>query len=225
MMHFNYRKIGIFAIAAALAISFAACSRSSPTMENPPQTAGGSEISPDGPQDGDAAEPETKMAAFGTFSGTILDVQPVYEQDGKTQKELWQQVKLKGADDAEVFFSITDKTYFATDAALAVGDKFTGFYAAGPIIMIYPPRFTAEVVAVNLPDSQTIKLDRFDEELVSSDGQLKLNEVDPAQVSWQDGEPFEGDLAGCKLVVFYDRSTRSMPAQTTPQKIVVLFEE
>ena len=225
MTHLNYKKIGILAIAAVLVLSLGACSRSNPTMENPPQTAGGSENLPAGPQEGDAGEPEAKMAEVITFSGTILDVQPVYEQDGKTKKELWQQVKLKGADDSEVFFSITDKTYFATDADLAVGDNFTGFYAAGPIIMIYPPRFTAEVVAVNLPDSQMIKVDRFDEELVSSDGQLKLNDVNPAQVTLQDGEPFEGDLAGRKLVIFYDKSTKSIPAQTTPQKIVVLFEE
>ena len=56
---------------------------------------------------------------------------------------------------------------------LEVGAKITGFYDASKPAMIYPPQYPVEVIAVNQDDN--IKLDVFDQDLVSADGMLKLN--------------------------------------------------
>ena len=75
------------------------------------------------------------------------------------------------------------------------------------------------------PLEGSIKVDRFGQTLLSSDQTLKLNIGDTTEIILQDGKPFAGELANRDLVVFYDVATRSIPAQTTPQKVVVLSGE
>jgi hypothetical protein len=70
-----------------------------------------------------------------------------------------------------------------------------------------------------------VKVDLFDNDYVSSDNSLKLNISDDTVIVSENGEAFTGELADRKLVVVYGPSTRSIPAQTTPEKIVVLDED
>lgn len=53
---------------------------------------------------------------------------------------------------------------------------------------------------------------------------MKLNISDETEILLQDGTVYEGELAGKRLVVIYGPSTKSIPAQTTPYKIIVLFD-
>jgi len=130
--------------------------------------------------------------------------------------------------DGEVIANIIsgDGTYVIGDGEIKEGDVIEGFYDTNaPATMIYPPRVTAEVITVNLPDSQSIKVDRFDGDLISSDGNLKLNISDKTEIVLQDGTAFDGEIANRALAVVYDVATKSIPAQTTPIKVVVLFEK
>jgi hypothetical protein len=90
--------------------------------------------------------------------------------------------------------------------------------------MIYPPQYNAEVLVVESQE-QIVKVDVFDKELISSDNFLKLNLSETTEIVNPDGTAFKGELANRKLAVIYKTATKSIPAQTTPVKIVVLADK
>ncbi|AEG60903.1 copper amine oxidase N-terminal domain-containing protein [Desulforamulus ruminis] len=162
---------------------------------------------------------------FHSFSGTVKEVKPYTGADG-TAVEGWQYVLTENEQGAQTNFLVTTDTYWVTDTKASVGDKITGFYDANsPALMIYPPQYKAEVMAANLPEGQNIKVDWFDENLISEDNGLKLNLSDKTELVWQNGNSFDGKLTGGKLVVLYDVTTKSIPAQTNPIKVIVLLEK
>ena len=58
---------------------------------------------------------------------------------------------------------------------VAVGDRVTGYYDGdAPALLIYPPQYQALVMVKDSPN-QNVKVDYFNSQLVSSDGQLQLN--------------------------------------------------
>lgn len=90
------------------------------------------------------------------------------------------------------------------------------FHKDTPMAMSLPGQVTPLVVIVlnGEEDSQeTVFVDRFDDELVSSDNSLKLNIEEDAE-----------DYKGKVLAVYYDMSTKSIPAQTNPIKIIIIEE-
>ncbi|EGQ24031.1 hypothetical protein HMPREF9372_2613 [Sporosarcina newyorkensis 2681] len=121
-----------------------------------------------------------------------------------------------------VNFIIEPTTYFVDHAVVKIGDQVTGFYDANaPAPLIYPPQFRALVMSRDSPH-QNVKVDYFNRRLESSDGTLRLNLSSQTQITLQNGQPFNGDIGGRNLIVVYGSSTRSIPAQTTPTKIIVL---
>lgn len=90
------------------------------------------------------------------------------------------------------------------------------FHKDTPMAMSLPGQVTplAAIVLNGQEDSlETVFVDRFDDELVSSDNSLQLN--------LKDGED---DYKGKVLAVYYDISTKSIPAQTNPIKIIIIEE-
>lgn len=117
---------------------------------------------------------------------------------------------------------VAEDTYIVDNAEIAVGDEIIYFYdISRPMIMIYPPQIKADVIALKNSESN-IKVDIFDKELVSLDNTLKLNITDETQVVLRDGSIYKGSLANQKLAVIYDVSTKSIPAQTNPKRVIVL---
>ena len=131
--------------------------------------------------------------------------------------------RLQG-DEGNATFLADFSTFFLGDEPV-VGDVITGFYSlSGPMAMIYPPQYNVLVIVNG--DSHNVMVDRFDDDLVSYDGSLQLNIDSDTEISLQNGDPIRaGELAHRMLVVVYDVSTRSIPAITTPSKVVVLFEQ
>jgi hypothetical protein len=68
---------------------------------------------------------------------------------------------------------------------------------------------------------QNVKADYFNSQLVSSDGALKLNIVPSTHIILKNDQPYNGSLMNRNLIVLYGASTKSIPAQTTPYKIIV----
>ncbi len=166
-----------------------------------------------------------KVVYFNSFTGIVKEINSYVNTDGTISDEKTF-VLTEDGEGRLTNFLVNKDTFWATDKTLDVGSQVTGFYdATRPVIMIYPPQYVAEVMVVDLPQGQSIKTDRFDENLVSSDNWLKLNVSDETKIILEDGKAFTGELKNRKLVVYYDVTTRSIPAQTTPSKIVVLFEE
>ena len=110
------------------------------------------------------------------------------------------------------------------------------FYNANkPMLMIYPPRVTPEVIIVEteaeegtVPGSvlvETFVKSDYEGQLVSSDNFLRFEPTEDLNVVDAEGNKFEGDLEGRDLVVFYTIATMSIPALTNPEKVVVLDEQ
>ena len=67
-------------------------------------------------------------------------------------------------------------------------------------------------------------LDYFDDSLASADGSLKLNIGPMTNVQTLNGQQYTCSPESTELLVYYTTTTFSMPAQTTPQKIIVLCQ-
>jgi hypothetical protein len=168
---------------------------------------------------------DEKIVYFNAFTGVVKEINPALNPDGSVSAEKTF-VLTESVDGSLTQFIINKDTFWATDASLKAGSVVTGYYdATRPVIMIYPPQYVAEVMVVDLPEGQNVKTDRFDENLLSSDQWLKLNLSDETQILLENGRPFTGELKNRNLVVYYDVTTKSIPAQTTPSKIVVLQEQ
>jgi len=103
------------------------------------------------------------------------------------------------------------------------------------MIMIYPPQYSIEIIAPVL-EGINIKADKFDNDLLSYDKNLKLNISEDTEILWENGttinwikqptiSELETVLANRQLIVLYSFTTKSIPAQTTPSKIIVLSEQ
>ena len=102
-----------------------------------------------------------------------------------------------------------------------VGDEVTGYYDGdAPVPLIYPPQYHALVMVKEHP-YQNVKVDYFDEQLVSRDGKLKLNLSSYTSIVLRNGQVFTRNPANRNLIVIYGPTTRSIPAQTIPFQIVV----
>ncbi|WP_020618113.1 copper amine oxidase N-terminal domain-containing protein [Paenibacillus daejeonensis] len=162
---------------------------------------------------------QDEVAPYAAVTGVVTQIQD-HGADGELKMLT---LELEGGEIANPV--ITKDTYFIDDVEPAVGQKLVIFYDTGkPMLMIYPPQYTAEVVA-EVSDDINYKVDRFDENLLSADGNLILNVSDETDITFADGTPFEGELSDYVLVVSYTITTRSLPPQTPPVKIVALEDD
>ncbi|MCL2670896.1 MAG: copper amine oxidase N-terminal domain-containing protein [Clostridiales bacterium] len=163
------------------------------------------------------------IPAFMHFGGTIVEIHPFADDQ--------YYVLVAGDADADgytpqVNFLVDANTVLLLNGEPEAGMAVIGFYDSSlPAPMIYPPQYTA--VALVDGDVNGVTIDRFDEQFLSGDGSLLLHVSEETEIVFQDGTAFTGEpseLAGRALVVLYDIVTKSMPGQTTPVKIVVLYE-
>ncbi|NLY21174.1 MAG: hypothetical protein GXZ08_07835 [Tissierellia bacterium] len=108
------------------------------------------------------------------------------------------------------------------------GDKATVHYRENsPVGMSLPPVLNPEVVVINSDETPVIsKVEFFNEEFVSGDNGLKLNLNQEVKFVDHLDRPMEKEDAVNKvLVVLYNISTKSIPAQTTPLKVFILESE
>lgn len=122
---------------------------------------------------------------------------------------------------ALVNFVVSPSTYFVDQEMVGAGDWVTGYYDGNaPVPLIFPPQYQALVIVKNNPN-QFVKVDFFNSQLVSSDGQLSLNISPYTPIILTNGQAFTKSPANRNLIVIYGPTTRSIPAQTTPYKIIV----
>ncbi len=121
-----------------------------------------------------------------------------------------------------VNFVISPETRVIDSRQLRPGMRVAAFYDKSlPIPMIFPPRYQAELIAV-LGRNEQIALNYFDTELVAVDRSLQLNVARNTEIQTINGQSFFCDIGNRPLLVYYTVTTRSIPPQTTPRKIVVL---
>lgn len=104
---------------------------------------------------------------------------------------------------------------------------FTNSYSPAPLIM--PPQYQADVIIINDGEEiGSVNVDTYiadGERLINAANSLVLNIGETTKIVDKDGKEVKADeLKNKDLVVFYTITTRSIPAQTTPEKVVVLGE-
>ncbi|MGN0108080.1 MAG: copper amine oxidase N-terminal domain-containing protein [Hominilimicola sp.] len=102
---------------------------------------------------------------------------------------------------------------------------FTGAYTPAPLIM--PPQYQANVIIINDEEQVSfVDVDTYlagSEYLVNAANTLAVNIDKETKIVDKDEKSFTGEtLENNDLIVFYGASTRSIPAQTIPSKVVVL---
>lgn len=161
----------------------------------------------------------TDKFRYGSFTGTVKKI-TVREDVPGTKYIL---VENEAGKQANIV--LTKNTFVLDNSDITKDAVITGYYNANaPMIMIYPLQYLAEVVIVN-NQKFNVKVDIFDHNLISDDNTLSLNISPETKIVSPTGTPFTGDLAGHKLLVIYGPSTRSIPAQTKPDKIIVLSDK
>lgn len=134
-------------------------------------------------------------------------------------------VNLMITDDTLVYDNLGNKKALSD---LTDGSKitvFTGSYEPTPLIL--PVQYTANVIIINGDKEGNVNVDTYlaDEEgYTNAANNLNIAAADDTKIVDKNEKEYKGDLDKNDLIVFYGASTKSIPAQTTPTKVVVLGE-
>ncbi len=161
------------------------------------------------------------MVMFNAFSGYVTAIED-FSIGQNNEVGCYKLISVDNGQGSSVNFVVEPTTYFVDHVMLVVGDRVTGFFNANaPTPLIYPPQYRAIVMSKN-SGHQNVSVDYFNRQLESSNGMLKLNLSPRTQIVLENGQAFTGSVASRNLIVIYGATTRSIPAQTTPSRIIVL---
>lgn len=164
-----------------------------------------------------------KRSRFGQVTGTIVDMVPTRVGNRRADGCMIF-VTLEDSDGNIVNFILTPSTFVLDFDTLSVGMMCTFWYSAdAPMPLIYPPQYNA-VVAAQEKNGRMVNVSYYNRDLVNEENTLQVNLDRTVDVRTTNNQYFQGSPANHSLVVVYDSSTRSIPAQTTPKKIVVLCD-
>ena len=122
-----------------------------------------------------------------------------------------------------VNFFINPDTYVVDFTTLSVGMMATFWYRNdAPMPLIYPPQYTAVVVAEERSD-RNVDVSYYSNSLVNEEQTLQLNLDGTVDVRTVNNQYFQASPANHNLVVIYSSSTRSIPAQTTPSTVDLCY--
>ncbi len=132
-----------------------------------------------------------------------------------------QQVTIR-SDNGISQFIISPDTYVIGEVRLRPGMPVAAFYDASlPVPLIFPPRYQAVIIGRRNP-SENIYVGYFDDTLTAEDNALKINLSRTTEIVTSNGQSYGCRPENKMLVVYYSETTRSIPPQTTPRKIIVL---
>ncbi|MEG0261244.1 MAG: hypothetical protein RR651_15365 [Lysinibacillus sp.] len=161
------------------------------------------------------------MVNFKSFRGIITQFSDFSTGQNGAAEGCYKLMTLEDGQGSIVTFVISPSTYFVNQEIVTLGDWITAYYDGdAPVPMIYPPQYRALIV-VKENNYQHVKVDFFNNQFVSSDGQLQLNLSRQTPIFLKNGQPFLKSPANRNLIVIYGPTTRSIPAQTSPQEVIV----
>ncbi|BDH61442.1 hypothetical protein MTP04_15720 [Lysinibacillus sp. PLM2] len=126
------------------------------------------------------------------------------------------------------YFYFDDKTVILNNAGeevtLKEGMEFTAYVdSSKPMIMIYPPRYSPEVVIVQTEEAGTVQYDQFDKNFLNKNKDLVIHVNEKTEITNLSGTKLsKEDIVGEDVVIFYDIVLKSYPGQTSPSNIIVL---
>lgn len=134
-------------------------------------------------------------------------------------------VNLRVSDYTLVYDNMGNKKSLSDLAEGSTITVYTGSYEPTPLIL--PVQYTANAIIINGDQEGNVNLDTYlaDEEgYTNAANTLNIATADDTKIVDKDEKEYKGDLDKNDLIVFYGASTKSIPAQTTPTKVVVLGE-
>jgi len=160
-----------------------------------------------------------------SIMGTIMSVEEIDDMIRVTIEDEYENPAV---------FVLSENTIFPFEKEFEVGDVITGWYATNaPMILIWPAEYTIAVLAAGAPEDANITVDRFDvwedsteDMMISHDGLFAFRTDADTEIVLANGDDFTGgDLAGRRIVVVYDISTRGIPETATARFVIVLYED
>ncbi len=120
-----------------------------------------------------------------------------------------------------VNFTINSETLVIDSRQLRSGMRVAAFYDSSlPVPLIFPPQYHAKIVTV-IGRDENVMLNYFDQNLIAIDGSLRLNIARNTIIKTVNGQIVTCNLENRFLLVYYTVTTRSIPPQTTPRKIIL----
>lgn len=120
-----------------------------------------------------------------------------------------------------VRFAAGPDTFVIDSARLSPGMSVAAFYDPNlPVPLIFPPQYQAVIIA-RRRQNENVAAGLFNRNLTAADQSLQLNIGSSTEITTANGLPFNCSPGGQYLVVFYTATTRSIPPQTTPSRVVV----
>lgn len=162
------------------------------------------------------------MKKFLSFKGVITMINDFYTGNNDVGMGCYKLISVENEYGNLVNFVVTPTTYFVNHITVSLGDIVTGFYDGNaPVPLIFPPQYTSLVMAKETP-YENVKVDYFNNNLVSSDNTLKLNTAPYTRILLENDQSFIQNPSNRYLIVVYGATTKSIPAQTVPYKIIVM---
>ena len=181
------------------------------------------------PTDDPEMEPPLEMPSYIANQVTVLSLQDNMFETTKNPDEPENReyiVNYTIMDDTLIFDQTGNKLSLEDVKEGSLLDVYTGAYTPAPMIM--PPQYQANIIIVLDSEAEEAGFtcaDTFllvDGMLTGAGNTLALNLTEDVEIVDRDGNPTQEELANKDLLVFYGASTRSIPAQTSPTKIVIL---
>lgn len=164
-----------------------------------------------------------QRSSFASIRGTIVDMVPMRIGNRRADGCMIF-ASIEDMDGNTVNFIISPSTFVVDYTTLSVGMLCTFWYRTdAPVPLIYPPQYNAVVVAEER-NERMVDVSFYNTSLVNEDQTLQLNMDGTVELRTTNNQYFQGNPANHNLVVIYETSTRSIPARTTPRRVVVLCD-
>ena len=173
-------------------------------------------------------KPVEVQKAYTTEAGKITAITTETKEDGE-----FATITIENEDMGMVFTTSTATVvYDAKDGSIKTvkdlkeGMEITAVLPSNSIMtMSIPPMTPSAVGFVMNAEGTTVMTGKFNDELVNEDNTLKLNIAEDTSIVSITGTKnvlTAEDIKGSDALVIYGASTKSIPAQTTPIKVVLL---
>lgn len=132
---------------------------------------------------------------------------------------------LKAYIDEDVILLSDKDMDFADKSDIKVGMEVVIFYHKDTIMaMSYPPMLGPDVIVINENEEyQQVMVSKFDKEFLNAEKDMYIHPSNDTLIIDKDGNKVDkDDLVDKDLIVFYTVVLESYPAQTTPEKIIVM---
>lgn len=155
------------------------------------------------------------------IQGRVASITPMVTGNGRTMG-CSQIVTLWDDEENITNFLVSPNTYVVDLFRIKEGAEVEFFFdELAAIPLIYPPRYNA-VIAVEKVPGVNWTAGYFDAALMNAEYSLKLNLGPKTEIVTRNNQPFSGRPGNHNLLVEYSMTTRSIPAQTVPERVIVM---